>query len=1462
MSVSLIPALAAFIPRDRVDSIAHASRPLTQDGVALIADISGFTPLTEALTQGLRPDEGAEELTRALDSVFTPLIAEIHAFRGSVIKFGGDALIVWFGREKQGRRTAVIRRALTAAQRMQQTIKIHGQVPTPIGPVTLKMKIGMAYGPIKRYSLGLAAYGYEDVVVGATLDRMAEAEHQSEPGDIMIDRSTLKWLPGAVSITEWRDEFGVVEAVIRPARPYPWSDLKWQTEREDELVRALSPYVPGPIYKTLIAGRSQVAELKPVVSLFIQFHGLDYDADSQVEEKLQTYFATAQQVVARYNGRLNRLITGDKGSLIHVIFGAPRSVEEQESRATRCALDLMAECGGLPFISMQRIGVTVGRVFAGPVGSPERHDYTTMGDSINLSARLMQNAADDQVLLETAVRQMLGSEFEVTDLGQIGVKGKSEPIPVFAAERVREGQRSTRPTRLPPIFGRERETAVIREKLANLALGKGHTAVIVGEVGLGKTLLLDTVQAESEASWRKHGTAGLWANGISLAYGQTISGYLFISLLRDLLALPSGSGPDQTSQELQRFCIELFGADRLESVYPYLAKFMGLPLSVEFARRLEGLAGESVRWQVFELVPELFRRLCSQRPVVLALDDVQWADPTSLELMARLEEMTADSPLLLLLAMRPGGSLREPTAANTRTLMTLTELARETAVDLLGYHAPHLPPHIVAHLVERGGGNPLYLVELVRTLSAQGLLNADVDLTNAALDSLDLPSSVQGLLLAQLDRLVTEARHTLQLASVIGKTFLHKVLAVIAGAGEQLNEQLNQLEARDFIQPADTADLGDAHEFRHGLIQESAYNTLLYERRRAYHRQVAETLERLFPTLVAEQSATLGHHYELAGDLNQAIYYLMHTADQARLLYAHEEAESLYNRVLDLLGKEDDPLQLENLDRRARTYLKLAQVRANLLDFEAAQQHYEQAFSLLEQLDVIRGKVDQGRTQEPPPFRWGILPDHTRNFDPALIESAEVAEVVNNLFEGLVELDDDWNIVPAAARRWQVFDGGTRYLFHLWPGQQWSDGILLTAHDFVFAWRRNLAPQTEAPMAYQLYIIQGAEDYNQGRELQATAVGIQAVDELTLEIRLKTPVTSFLYLLASHIAFPQPAHVVDELGAEWARPFHLVGNGAFVIDADQDEDTIRLNKNDLYRGISVGDLSTVELHLLEPGLGRYAADEIDWCRVDDSADLSAHPSDERFLVQGFSTFFLGFACQTPPFDDVLVRQAFSQAVDRRELVNAVWAGVQRPADGGFIPPGMPGHSPEISLPFDPIRACQLMATAGYPDGRDFPPLRLLSLPGFQSTPDFLKKSWQTHLHIPTIHVESDVSVENALAGLGDGSVHMVILGWFVTHPDPDDVLRGAFYTGTAPNVFGWNNGTFNQLLDQAELITGSPGRFDMYHKADRILVGEDTAVVPLYYLQAYGLMRSPFQLQESGKIIRDRNIKFKNITAV
>ncbi len=1453
MSTNLLLALTPYIPPDRVAVLLNPSATLSVDGVAMIADISGFTPLTEVLTQGLRPDQGAEELTRALGAVFTPLITQIHAFRGSVIKFGGDALIVWFGRGRRERKTAVIRRALTAAWQMQQQMQTVGLVHTPIGPVTLKMKIGLAYGPVKRFTLGLPEYGYEDVLVGETLERMSEAEHHADPGDIVADNTTLTLAAAFVTVAAWRQGFGVVgelgQPMGQPARQKPWGEHHLVQANVAALEQSLAVYVPHQIVEMLQAGQGQVAELKPVVSLFVQFHGLAYDQDPAIGDKLQTYFAAAQQVVGRYNGRLNRLITGDKGSLLHIIFGAPRSVEEQAARAVRCALDLQVACGQLPFITMQRIGMAAGRVFAGPVGSPARHDYTVMGDPINLSARLMQYAADNQILIDSAVQSQLGDVFELADLGEIRVKGKAEPVRVFAPLRVMLATRQRKS--VEQLFGRAAETAVLQHHLHLLTQGQGGIVFVVGDVGMGKTLLLD--------SWRAK-TAVRWVSGISLAYGETLRGYLFIDLLRDLLDLPPGSTPDHTSAVLAQWCQELFGPARLEATYPYLAWFMGLPLPDETTQRLEGLGSESLRWQLFQIIPELFRQLSRRQPVVLALDDLQWSDPTSIQLLERLWPLARQSAVLFVLALRPeqqshAWKLRQEVlqAANKPPVanLLLAPLSETSAAELVAYYAPGLPERVVAYLVEKGGGNPLFLVEIVRTLQLRGLLSGAVDLNTVVLDALDLPGSVQGLLLAQLDRLAVEMRHTLQAASVIGKTFLDQVLVVMAQGEVQVMAWLEELEAQAYVQKDGRSDLGPSHTFRHILIQESTYGTLLYERRRVYHRQVAQALETLFPAQIGEQAAFLAYHYERAEDLERAIYYYSQTADQARLLYANEEAEALYHKILHLLDRSDSALVLET---RAKTYLKLAQIRSNQMDFAGAQEYYKQAFEWLSQ-PVVETRLEQMTTT---PFRWGILPDYTRTFDPALVESLETWQIIANLFEGLVEIDNEWNVMPVLAQRWEVLDEGKRYRFYLHPNLYWSDGTPLTADDFVFAWRRNLRPETKAPLAYQLYVVSGAELFHTGENDDPTSIGIYALDGTTLEFVLKTPTAYFPYLLAYPPAFPQPAHVINRLGAEWAKPEHMVCNGAFKLASTQTSEGLLLKKNPAYVGYAPGNLPGVVLQFMEPSLAKFREGLIDWYRVDDGADTSSFFDEGNYLVQAFVTFVLGFACGYAPFNQREVRQAFACCVNRRQLVVDVWGGVQQPAMGGLIPPGIPGHSPEIGLPFDAAQGRFLLKQAGYENGRSFPPVRLTALPGFAQTPSFLQAAWQEHLGIQVELVEA-ASADEAFADLMAGRVQLLLLGYYVSYPDPDDILRLDFHRDSASNFFGWRHEQFDGLIDRAAEVTHAQERFALFHQADQLLIQQETAVVPLYYLQARGLLRKGFQLADTGRILRSSIIKFKNI---
>jgi len=1413
MSEQLAAALAAYIPRDRAAQII-AGVPLARAGVALIADISGFTPLTEALARALSPARGAEELTRVLDGIFAPLIQAAHAYGGSVVKFGGDALIVWFPRAPRSPRAAVLRRALAAAHAMQAAVAAGGQLATSAGSFAVTIKIGMAYGPVARLRLGDVTHGYEDVIGGLTLDRMAEAEHHAGPGEVVIDTAGLPELASVAPVLAPRGSFVLVGPPFRRPRPAPPAVPAPSAEH----VAELRPYVPAELAEALGAGRAHPAELKPVVSIFVQFAGVQFEDEAAAEAQLAAYFGAAQRAAARFGGRVNRLITGDKGSLIHLIFGAPRALEELEARAARCAIELRAIAAALPFITAQRVGMATGRAFAGPVGAPARHDYTVIGDAINLSARLMQRAAPGQVVLDAALANRLGPAFAVAPLGPVRLKGKAVPVELFALE----GEAAVPPA--PPgerVFGRDAELARLRELVAAGVAGPGAVAVVIGELGMGKSHLLAALRHEPGARAR-------WVTASAPAYGGRPGGALAAGALAGLLGL----GPAAGYAELEAACAALLGPRQGGLAAPYLARLLGVPLDERRAGELAAMAGESLRWRLRELAGDLASAAAGRSPLVLALDDLQWADATSLDLLEAVLPVAARAPLALLLAARPDHDARawpllERLRAAGAPWLEFGPLRPADATALLRHSAPSLPEPALARLAERGGGNPLFLVELARAAAAAG-------------PDADLPDSVQGLLLAQIDRLPAPLRDTLQRAALVGRAPALTLLAELDGRAG-LEARLSALVGAGFL----ASDSG-GYSFHHILVQESAYGALLYERRRAGHARVAAAIERLFPAQLAERSAELAGHYERAGNTLAAARYHAQAADGARLIYANEEAEAGYRRALALLdtGPGDERL-------RGRTLLKLAQVRMNAGDYVAAQELYDEAFALLEQAEAA--EEARGRARRSPVFRMAA--DEPETLDPGLAAASAALEIAGQLFEGLVELDEDLTVVPAAARRWHVQDGGLRYLFELRPGLRWSDGAPLTALDFVAAWLRNLHPETGAALASYLFAIRGAAAFHAGA-LAAEDVGVRALDDATLEVWLEEPVGYFLALLTTPITLPQPAHRLRAAGHAWASAGQLVSNGPFTLRRWQRGESMELARNQRSRLAPRTALERARLQFVAPADERSQRDALDIYRLVDRAEPPPVEGSQLIALNRLSTYFLAFACDRAPTSRVELRRALAASLDKERLVQAVWGGGQIAAHGGIIPPGLFGHSPGIGHTFDPANARALLTGQ-----RNVPRLALGALVGCGDTPLFLQQAWRQHLGID-VAIATNVPVERLLDGLRSGDFDLALLGWEAEYPDPDNFLRTLFHGASPANYFGWRSERFDRLVEAGARWGTQAERAALFHEADRLLVVEEVAVVPLYYDQTYALLRAGFRLAGGGRLVRDGRLRLTQIAPV
>ncbi len=320
------------------------------------------------------------------------------------------------------------------------------------------------------------------------------------------------------------------------------------------------------------------------------------------------------------------------------------------------------------------------------------------------------------------------------------------------------------------------------------------------------------------------------------------------------------------------------------------------------------------------------------------------------------------------------------------------------------------------------------------------------------------------------------------MASVIGRSFLYRLLEAIATAEQQLDQQLSQLQRVDLVREKNRLPELE-YIFKHSLTQEATYNSLLMEQRREFHRQVGEALENLFSDRIEQYLGLLAHHFESAGDFAKAVGYLIKAGDRARLTDEHTEAISYYLRAVKLLEVQHEETRL------AQIWLKLGLIYNANFQFETAHQANEKAFAL--QQKIIPQK-QPARTVKPYMFRFGFTGAHV-NLDPGLASWGQDVATSAHLFSGLAYINEELDVVPAVARSWQVLDNGKRYIFHLRNDAAWTDGTPVTAGDFEWAWKRNLHPDLHSGTAEFLFDVHGAREYHEGVNRDPASVGVCAV---------------------------------------------------------------------------------------------------------------------------------------------------------------------------------------------------------------------------------------------------------------------------------------------------------------------------------------------------------------------------------
>ena len=697
-------------------------------------------------------------------------------------------------------------------------------------------------------------------------------------------------------------------------------------------------YTPGYLAQTILTSpAAQEGERKQVTVLFCDMvnstalaQRLGADAMHQL---LNQVFEIALAEVHRVEGTVNQFL----GDGFMALFGAPVAHEDHVRRALLCAVGIRqklqeaAQENATALSKVQvRMGLNTGMVVVGTIGDNLRMDYTAVGDTTHIAARLQQLAQPGRILANEGVFTAGRPFFEFTAIGKRALKGIKEPVAAFELIKARPRQESeSRAKRVgigSPLVGRDRERILIQQMLLRLGQGEGGTLILSGEPGAGKSRLVAEVRRQLPRA------DILWLEGRAVSFGRSLSYLPFIEILKDQFNIGDDDSEVESWRKLEMGVTALF-AERTPEVLPYLAPLLALHLPPEHEERVKYLDGPGLRRQVFLCMRQLFELLARQQPVVLLLEDWHWADQSSVELIEHLLPLTDSAPLLAFFATRP-----DPEGPTGRVRQFASGLAgkrmREIVLEpLTEQHSSQLMANLMGSLafpvalhqqiLRKTEGNPFFMEEVIRSLVSDGVLVRDArDQTwqlTEQVDELQLPDTIQGLILARIDRLEEDVKQALKLASVIGRSFLNRVLEVISRAQPNLGSSLAELERAELIRQSQQLPELE-YIFKHALVQEATYGSILAESRRSIHRRVAQAIEMLFEDRLDEFTSLLAHHYTCAQDSDKAQEYLFKAGDQAGKMAADTEVLEHFRlaelEYLKAFGDKLQPLQRAALARK------------------------------------------------------------------------------------------------------------------------------------------------------------------------------------------------------------------------------------------------------------------------------------------------------------------------------------------------------------------------------------------------------------------------------------------------------------------------------------------------------------------------------------------------------------------
>jgi len=920
-------AFAAYVPRWVTRSLderwAAEGRPFSvkRRVAALFLDVADFSEKTG--TFAARGARGAEDLSTILNGCFSVLTDTIDDYGGDVVAFAGDGLVVLWD-EPDIRTAAVL--ATSCALAFQDALGNWARSTNH----DLHVRVSIEIGEIFLCRVGGVDARWHYLVAGDPVRLACAAYHRADIGQVILCPAARDEIGELCAGKIVDDVFFQVTGVVAPIRSVP---PKWDGRFQPEALRLLLPKVV--LDRARFGEGRWLAEFRKLTIVSIRLG--DLGPDDNLLDKLQNAIFATQKIAARFEGTILNIVTTDKGIHVTLVFGLPPLGHSDDAlRAIEAAWAVRQALNSHEV--MASIGVATGRLFCGEYGGQTRREYSILGQTINLSARLMV-VAENEVLCDAITSTSVDSRVTFSALRSMRLKGWARPVPIYRPEAVLGPQGLRSPG---DIVGRDAERAILGDALRSLLNHKGQLAVVQGEAGIGKSrLLADLIERAKSKGCHVY-------RGFATAIEQPTLYYAWRDVVLQLIGATSNLDPEL----VQKKVIAALADD------PQLLGWMPLlddVIHVGFAETelTQTITGSARASSIEQIIVHLLRRSVSSGPTVLIFEDQHWFDDAS---TALLRSVTRRLPEILAITSRrsnEGTPTFDSGALKVAQIVTLDALSEDAVAELVRRRlgVVSLPAELQEFVHRHAGGNPFFCEELLLALRDTGAIELDRDGCRvsgdlAAASHSALSASVEGAIVSRIDALPPAHQMALKVASAIGMEFSSKTLQIIypdSSTASEVPDLLDRLVELELLR-VQISDGQTAYDFRHAIIRAVTYDQLSFAQRRDLHREIADCIEKLNRVRLEPFYAQLALHRELADQAILAIEYLDRAAEQALRNYANRDAIGYATRATKLADSAGDSVD----DRRRSVWqITFGDAYHELRDYDAASRHYEDALTLL-----------------------------------------------------------------------------------------------------------------------------------------------------------------------------------------------------------------------------------------------------------------------------------------------------------------------------------------------------------------------------------------------------------------------------------------------------------------------------------------------------------------------------------